>query len=199
MERWLWLAVLAVACGGGEDGRAGAAGAGGATGPMGPMGPAGEPGEDGGSYAWFDAEGTRVTEGAELLYWDEGGNAWGVDAETAELFAPGVVEAVMYSDDWCELSGNTRVPALVPRFVHEVAGEAAAEVLSGQFVVRPDDLSSEEFCWTSMRDSTTDLNECYIVNDGECPAAVNPNDLVVVQMPAATWASPLHPEPIGQP
>lgn len=191
MERWLFSVMLvAAACG--DDGAGADRGPRGPEGPEGAAGVAGATGPEGaaGGYAWFDAQGAQVTAGSTLTYWDDDGHAWAVDAETAELYAAGVVEDVYYDEELC--TGDARVSALLPRFVYEAADPALADALPGGFMVRPDTLVSEEFCWTSLQYS----GGCVVTASGECPAAVLADDLLVVQMPTTTWTPPLHPEPL---
>jgi hypothetical protein len=186
MRRALVLALLAGCAQDDDGGRSGRNGQDGDQGLTGATGPAGA----GGGYRWFDAEGAQVTLGGELLYWDEAGHAWNVDAETGALFAAyPTIGAIYYETSDC--TGTAWVQAFAPRFVHTAAFDALTNLLPAPFLVRPDAQAKEQVCPASEN-----LAGGCVPSTQPCTELLPLDAFLNAGAPQADFVGPLHPEPL---
>lgn len=176
MNRCALLAML-VGCGDAADGGKGAGG------DAGPQGPPGEPGV-GALYRWHDADGEQVTEGSDLLHFDDDGNVWAWDIETAKTGAV-VHPQRFYEGDDCD--GAMLVTPVTPRFV--LSGALWDD--PNAFYVRADEVRLEEECAGSL------LQGGYCSPDPVCAPLLRFEDLQLLDRPSDSgFTAPLHPEPL---
>lgn len=165
----------------GDQGETGPQGPKGDPGAVGPQGPEGPPGP---GVAWFDANGTQVTPGADLIYVDAGGIIWDIDPETAEVVLPPGVDGSSYyaASDCTGESGY--MEAVPPRRPIVVSGSSAIRV-------RPDTQESLDGClWY-------DGPTCFV--SGGCGAIMKVPEAPVpaIEEPILSFTPPLHMEETG--
>ena len=99
-----------------------------------------------GGWAWFDAEGVQVTVDAELLWKDDDGVIWQVDAVLAEPYAlevDSILTSPRYESEDC--TGDALVVNPPPPNFAFAASGAAVLVWNGPTVLTPDRMLS----WSS--------------------------------------------------
>jgi hypothetical protein len=182
--RALLLALVLGGCGGsasdvsnGEDGAQGPQGPQGEQGEQGPAGPSGA------AYHWVDANGEVVTVGAELGFFDDAGNWWEVDDETA---APTYrTRQVWFDNEDC--TGTAWVFGVKPRrpfaLYHNV----------GEFHARSDSAVAET---VPVLSSLNLSGDCTPNGEAYYDTGVRLDDAPMVDPIATSWTGPLHPEPL---
>ena len=145
-----------------------------------------------GSYRWVDAHGNVVTEGDELIAFDEDDNLWRVNPETGDPEVIGIVymTSPYFLGESC--SGDTlgwvdlRPPRHVVTLVHD------GILLPGEWV-RKDDAVLR--CPASQLVSTVPY-DCRVETCEEGPRGLILADYVRVEGRPPSAPGPLRPEPI---
>lgn len=183
-----WMVVVLVGCGrAGSNGQDGGAGA---VGPRGPAGADGAPGATGGGYRWVDATGEAVTVGPDLVFVDEAGMFWGVDAETAELTAH-QEDGQLYTTTDCTGPGYAILQMGVSPSVARVSPRMVVEI-DGDTFVRGDTQMPQDVCFRSSDYS----GSCEDLGFEACDDMFAVDDMIEVERPSVSWTGPLHPEAI---
>lgn len=187
--RWL-LALVLVGCGGGAasdvsdgtDGQDGLQGPQGEQGEQGEQGVQGEPGPAGAvAYRWVDANGVEVSPTQELGFFDDAGNWWEVDDETAEVTFDS--RSVYYENDDC--TGEAWVFAVKPRRPFKLQHSDEMRVRS--------DVVVEEIA--NAYSSTIGSGECNPRTSPHVDMGVRLADTSVAALPEPGWVGPVHIEP----
>lgn len=205
----LTLVLLVVGCAS-TPGPQGEAGPRGERGPPGEPGPSGEPGPPGpagtgggGSFAWFDSDGTQITSGPEPMIWEDG-LAWYVNPETGEVDACVVLSQADYESADCSgpwspvmssaddglgnrCTSTTREPPLVT----PVGFTVTFGDYGGSWVRGPGAGERRRYQRGSFftGDSCQDYQSRFV---DEWTFA----ELLPATPPAVTWTPPLHPAPL---
>ncbi len=154
------------------------------TGGVGPMGPAGPAGPAGG-LRWRDASGAQidgaVLHGMELVFVDDAGLLWKLDAETGLADVAAGELAVKWTNADC--SGAPFVAAPPPRFTFRIAGDTGVRVRADNVVAYDVTIASAQ-------------------TESGCAPLAQPVAERLISLPAAlgtgvpelTFVGPLHPE-----
>lgn len=167
---------------GSHTGNNGTTGGTGEPGPQGPAGPAG-PG-----IAWKDATGTRADgvlanpSGGSLLYIDDDGRIWKIDAESAALDVFAADVPVQWSNADC--TGVPYVKAPLPRFTFRTLGDFSVRV-------RAD--TTQAFDVSVASTSRAD-GGCDVLPQAAQDSLIALPAAALLDIPALTIVAPLHPE-----
>lgn len=186
----LMLTLVGCKAVGGADGKDGEQGPPGVAGPAGPQGepgapgPRGEPGTSRPFFVYVDADGKEVSTDLSLLWPDEAGLLWKVDANTGEV-GPAVYAGnpAYYATEDC--SGQTYgLGATTP------AGQVIGWVGEPALVYRGTDSQAESRLLRSLR-YMNNPGQCYPADDMESVVPLSP---VTSPPPAFPYRPPLHLE-----